>query len=121
MKVAFSFIFSRKSLFEIKCLPCCPFSLWAYSSVKCHCDCRLGLFNLLIDDWIKFQTYDNDLDPIEANRQFIRVYNAIPDRDVSSGGGMFYASFLRRNLISVRRYGFCSIRWWMCGWLYFDS
>ena len=93
MKVAFSFIFSRKSLFEIKCLPCCPFSLWAYSSVKCHCDCRLGLFNLLIDDWIKFQTYDNDLDPIEANRQFIRVYNAIPDRDVSSGGGMFYASF----------------------------
>ena len=51
--------------------------------MKCHCDCRLGLFNLLIDDWIKFQTYDNDLDPIEANRQFIRVYRAIPDRDVS--------------------------------------
>ena len=67
MKVAFSFIFSRKSLFEIKCLPCCPFSLWAYSSVKCHCDCRLGVFNLLIDDWIKFQSYDNDFDPIEAN------------------------------------------------------
>ena len=82
MKVAFSFIFSRKSLFEIKCPPCCPFSLWAYSSVKCHCDCRLGVFNLLIDDWIKFPSYDNDFDPIEANGQFIRVYSAIPDRDV---------------------------------------
>ena len=63
MKVTFSFIFSRKSLFEIKCLPCCPFTKWAYSSVKCHCDCRLGVFNLLIDDWIKFQSYDNDFDP----------------------------------------------------------
>ena len=81
MKVAFSFIFSRKSLFEIKCLPCCPFSLWAYSSVKCHCDCRLGVVNLLIDDWIKCPSYDNDFDPIEANGQFIRVYSAIPDRD----------------------------------------
>ena len=40
------------------------------------------MFNLLIDDWIKFQSYDNDFDPIEANRQFIRVYSAIPDRDV---------------------------------------
>ena len=84
MKVAFAFIFSRKSLFEIKCLPCCPFSLWAYSSVKCHCDCRLGVFNLLIDDWIKFQSYDNDFDPIEANRQFIRLLFLIEmcDRDV---------------------------------------
>ena len=82
MKVAFSFMFSRKSLFEIKCPPCCPFSLWAYSSVKCHCDCRLWVFNLLIDDWIKFPSYDNDFDPIEANGQFIRVYSAIPDRDV---------------------------------------
>ena len=53
-----------------------------YSSVKCQCDCRLGVFNLLLDDWIKFQSYDNDFDPTEANRQFIRVYSAIPDRDV---------------------------------------
>ena len=81
MKVPFSFIFSRKSLFEIKCLPCCPLQR-GYSSVKCQCDCRLGVFNLLLDDWIKFQSYDNDFDPTEANRQFIRVYSAIPDRDV---------------------------------------
>ena len=62
MKVTFSFIFSRKSLFEIKCLPCCPLQR-GYSSVKCQCDCRLGVFNLLLDDWIKFQSYDNDFDP----------------------------------------------------------
>ena len=54
----------------------------AYSYVKCHWNCRLGVFNLLIEDWLKFQSYDNDFDPIEANRQFIRVYSAIPDRDV---------------------------------------
>ena len=51
------------------------------------------MFNLLIDDWIKFQSYDNDFDPVEANSQFIRVYNAIPDRDVSSGGGMLLRLF----------------------------
>ena len=50
--------------------------------MKCQCDCGLGVFNLLLDDWIKFQSYDNDFDPTEANRQFIRVYSAIPDRDV---------------------------------------
>ena len=62
-------------------VPCCPFTLWANSYVKCYFDCRLGVFNLLIDDWIKFQKYD-EFDPIEANNQFIRMYNAIPDRDV---------------------------------------
>ena len=56
--------------------------MWAYSYVKCPWNCRLGVFNLLIEDWLKFQSYDNDFDPIEANRQFIRVYSAIPDRDV---------------------------------------
>ena len=49
--------------------------------VKCHSDCRFGIFNLVIADWIKFQNYE-DFDPIEANNQFIRTYNAIPDRDV---------------------------------------
>ena len=74
-------MFYRKCLFEIKCLSCCPFTLWAHSYVKCRCYCRLGVFNLLIDDWIKFQTND-EFDLIEANNQFIRMYNAIPDRGV---------------------------------------
>ena len=75
------YFFYRKSLFELKSLRCCPFTLWAYRYVKCHCDCRFGIFNLVIADWIKFQNYE-DFDPIEANNQFIRTYNAILDRNV---------------------------------------
>lgn len=81
MKVTFFFIFSRKPLYELKMLPCCHFMLWVYSYVQCHCDCRLGVFNLLINDWIKFQNYE-EFGPLKANTQFIRVYNTIPDRDV---------------------------------------
>ena len=63
---------------EIRCLPRCPFTFRAYTTEIWGCGYRLGVFKLLIDDYIKFFNYE-DFDVIYANINFRRVYSQIPD------------------------------------------
>lgn len=79
--VLFPFYCYRKVLMDVRCLPLCPFTLWAYNTEICRCDYRLGVFKLLLEDYVKFMNYE-EYDVIEANIKFHRVYSQIPDADV---------------------------------------
>ena len=58
--------------------PGLSFTLWVFNHEQCHCDYRLGIFKLLIDDFVQFMNY-REFDPLYANENFERVYRNIPD------------------------------------------
>ena len=68
--VLFPFYCYRKVLMDVRCLPHCPFTLWAYNTEICRCNYRLGVFKLLLEDYVKLMNYE-EYDVIEANTSFV--------------------------------------------------
>ena len=78
MKVSLSFSFLETVFSTYEADSVCPFTLWVFNHEQCHCDYRLGIFKLLIDDFVQFMNY-REFDPLYANENFERVYRNIPD------------------------------------------
>ena len=80
MKVSLSFSVLETvfSTYEAYRSAVCPFTLWVFNHEQCHCDYRLGIFKLLIYDFVQFMDY-REFDPLYTNENFERVYRNIPD------------------------------------------
>ena len=68
------FYFYRIVIRDITGIPLCPITQLGYTQEMCSCCVRIGIFHLLIQDWIRFQTRSNDFNMYEAYLQFSRVY-----------------------------------------------
>ena len=68
------FYFYRIVLRDITGIPLCPITQWGYTQEMCSFCLRIGIFHLLIQDWIRFQTRSNEFNMYEAYLQFSRVY-----------------------------------------------
>lgn len=68
------FYFYRIVLRDIREIPPCPIMQWVYTQEMCSCCVRIGIFHLLIQDWICFQMRLDEFNMYEAYLQFSRVY-----------------------------------------------
>lgn len=57
----------------IRSLPLCPYTDWVFNNEDCHCNVRLGIMRLLIDDFIN----DREFNPLQALYKFQQVYRNI--------------------------------------------